>query len=353
MAQDFPKPGGSAPSTDDAALVARRSRIAGPAAAAFGAPYDPDRPEPEPGQVWRLEWDGRVELAALVAVTADNVTVVPVGDDPEFADPATVVLDAGDSPLGYSLGLWVALEQVLPRVVLDLPLGALPAWATDLVAGVRRSIRGSSPLPVDRRLGAPLPRGAGFEHPVLAYRHEVQQRLTALAEVWSLFDAPEPAPPRRVAAAAEAPPFYRLERAGGQQPGAAAGAGALWRILTERGLADRAAEVLSLSRQERVSASRGRLPLTPEEVSKVASLLGAPTEEVAAMVTQVDPRLLVVLHEPRRRAQVARKAVELGVSGTEARRKVVREVVGAPRRERAGGETDWNAVLDAYFGDQG
>ena len=351
MPDNKPSPRGSAPTDDDLAFVAARTSVAAAVGAAFDAPYDPDRPDPQPGQVWRLEWDGRVELAALVAVTSDTVKVVPVGDDPEFADAATVAVGDGDSPLGYSFGVWVALEQALPRVVLDVPLGALPTWAAELVVAVRRSLRTSAPLPADARLGAPLPDGAGLEHPVVAYRHQLQQRLSALADVWELFDAPDPTPSRQLAAAAEtAPPFYRLERASGQQRRRSNTPG-LWQVLAERGLADRAADELSLGREERVSASRGRLPLTPGEVSTVAALLGLSADEVAAMVPRVDPPLLVALHQPRRRSQVARKAADLGVSDTEARRKVVRDVVAAPRRQRAGGETDWDAVLDAYFGE--
>lgn len=354
MQDNKPQARRSAPSRDDAqAYVAERTSVAAPVAAAFDAPYDPDRPDHEPGQVWRLEWDGRVELAALIAVDADTVKVVPVGDDPEFADPATVVVAGDESLLGYSFGLWVALEQTVPRVVLDLPLGSLPPSVAGLVTQVRRSLRTTDPLPSDARLGPALPDGAGLEHPVLAYRQELQRRVTALADVASLFDEPAPAPATPAGTAVETPPsFYRLERGGGQPRDAPTGvSGGLWRLLTERGLADRAADELWLGRQDRVSLSRGRLPLTPGEVSRVASLLGVPADEVAEMVPQVDPQLLAVLHEPRRRAQVARKARELGATDTDARRQVMRDVVGAGRRERAGGPTDWEAVLDAYFGE--
>ena len=353
MPDNKSSPRGSAPSDDDLAFVAARTSVAAAVGAAFDAPYDPDRPDPERGQVWRLEWDGRVEVVALVGVAADAVDVVPVGDDPEFADPATVVVAQAESPLGYALGVWVALEQSVPRVVLDLPLGTLPTWAADLVSAVRRSVRASLPLPADARLGAPLPEGAGLEHPVVAYRHELQQRLSALTDLWRLLDAPGPSPAPQPPAAETAPPFYRLERTGGQERGRSTASGRLWQVLSERGLAERAADELSLGREERVSAARGRLPLTPGEVSRVAELLGVPADEVAAMVPPVDPGLLVALHQPRRRSQVARKAAGLGVSDTEARRTVVRDVVAAPRRQRAGRETDWDAVLDAYFGDQG
>ncbi|HUF85128.1 MAG TPA: hypothetical protein VMQ81_11110, partial [Acidimicrobiia bacterium] len=157
---------------------------------AFASPYDPYRPDPRPGQLWRLEWEGTVALGVLTSVTERMVDVAPVGDDPEFADPATVIC-AEPSPVGYPIGIWVGLERAVPRVVLDLPIAALQPAKLGLVLDVRHRLRTGRPLPSDDALGAPLVDSADMTDPRIAYRLELEEPLTRLAEVFALVEPVE------------------------------------------------------------------------------------------------------------------------------------------------------------------
>lgn len=79
------------------------------------------------GELWRLEWDGRVCLALVLddaeeGLTAD-VLVVPVTTEVKDADQYTLVADAARSPIGVPLAVWVALRTTVPALTLDRALG--------------------------------------------------------------------------------------------------------------------------------------------------------------------------------------------------------------------------------------
>lgn len=351
MRPDMPGAPGAAPTRSDIdALVeaAGRSRIPQQVADAFASPYDPDRPDPRPGQLWRLEWDGTVALGVLTSVTDGMVDVAPVGDDPDFADPATVVC-AEPSPVGYPIGVWVGLERAVPQVVLDLPIAALRPEELDLVLDVRHRLRTGRPLPSDDALGPPLVDSADMTDPRIAYRLDLEEPLTQLAEVFVLVETVEmpvhdDAADRRgfglsLIAADEAT----------SKPPTPQTAGTVEQLFEGGEVPAAVREALTLSRQEYISLVRGDLPLTGGEVETLASLLQRPATEIASLLPVADPDLLVCLHELPGRRDVERKAATEGTTHAEARRAVVRDVAGARRRQRSAGRTDWRKILDDYF----
>ena len=84
------------------------------------------------GEIWRLEWDGRMCLALVLRDAEDGLTadvlVAPVTMEVEAADQYTLVADETRSPIGVPLAVWVALRTTVPNLTLDRPFGQ-----TDLV----------------------------------------------------------------------------------------------------------------------------------------------------------------------------------------------------------------------------
>lgn len=88
---------------------------------------EPER-EPEPGDLWHVEWDDAAMFVAVLDLDDDGVVAVPLSFEAVDDDPA-VVIAAEESPLDTSLYAWVTLERVLPLGVFSRLAGVLPPGA--------------------------------------------------------------------------------------------------------------------------------------------------------------------------------------------------------------------------------
>lgn len=80
-------------------------------------------PDPERGQLWRLEYAGNAALAVVWVASTTTVSVMPVSEDPTYQDAHTVVFT--QTPLHSAIGIWPSLEASVPTWVLDRCLGQL------------------------------------------------------------------------------------------------------------------------------------------------------------------------------------------------------------------------------------
>lgn len=315
---------------DNLRTVAELSQVPSAVRNAFSCPYDPES-QPSEKEVWRLEWDGTVVLALVVRVREDVLRVVPVGDDPEFADPAAVTVDRSESPLGYAFGLWTAEERAVPHLVADMPLGEISDTSFELVEEVRRKLHRGEPLPEHHRLGGSLSPAAGLSEPRIAYRTQLGADLARLADVFELLataDEPETQPDAEDA-----------DQGGG-----------LSELMREARLdADTLVAALGLELNQVLQLHRENLPLYREERQALAQLLDRPLEEITALAPKIDLALKVSLHRPRRRAQVRAEASRLETGETRARTHVAREAMGTLKRSKKASPSDWDVILDKYF----
>lgn len=89
-------------------------------------------PDPVRGQLWRAQWDGAAQLVLVLQVTGTGTAVVvPVTADPPASDENSVMLDAGQTVLGYPVTVWGGLATEIPFFVFDLPLGAVTPAITE------------------------------------------------------------------------------------------------------------------------------------------------------------------------------------------------------------------------------
>lgn len=84
---------------------------------------DTSLPDPERGQLWRLEYAAHAALAVVWTAGATAVSVMPVSEDPTYQDAHTVVF--ARTPLHSAVGVWPSLEASVPTWVLDRCLGRL------------------------------------------------------------------------------------------------------------------------------------------------------------------------------------------------------------------------------------
>jgi hypothetical protein len=89
-------------------------------AAWSGAP-----PEPEPGQLWRALWDEVARFVVILRVDGNSADVAPVTVDPELATDDAHLLDAGETPFGVPVAVWLGLHERVPLRVLDRPAGSV------------------------------------------------------------------------------------------------------------------------------------------------------------------------------------------------------------------------------------
>lgn len=75
------------------------------------------RPDPQRGQLWRIEYLGHAALAVVWAPSATTVSVMPVAEDDAYRDSHAVVFT--ETPLGIPIAVWSSLETVIPTWVLD------------------------------------------------------------------------------------------------------------------------------------------------------------------------------------------------------------------------------------------
>lgn len=81
--------------------------------------------DPQPSELWRLEWDGAGLLAVVLVVEGETIMVAPVTFE-EPNDPVATVVPAGDSPIDAPMYVWHRLTRQVPLGVFLAPAGELP-----------------------------------------------------------------------------------------------------------------------------------------------------------------------------------------------------------------------------------
>ena len=274
-----------------------------------GLPHFEDAPAP--GQMWRLEFDGTAAPAVVAEVTEEALVVWAVGEDIEFADAATVLVD--DSLLGIGLGVWTSLEFAVPRFTAERRLADLEPATFDELVSVRDRMLHNEP---------PIGAGAAFTSdldPRLAYRDQLAAPFTAFTQLAQ--DLVSNQASRR----------------------------SLRPLLDEAGLRPAALSELGFAPDELQALSRDQLWLDDEEVVRIAIAAEQPTEYVVAHTPQPPLDLVVALHRPQHRTQVARDAAKRSIPEVVARREATRGVWAQQRRTTGRGEPDWDAAIDSYF----
>lgn len=128
---------------------------------------------PAPGQLWRIQAGGTALPVLVVEMFDDDeaMSVVVAGEDPEYADAATVVVDEADSTLGFGYGIWVSVEHVVPGIVADRCLGPVTRHVWHDADTSRRALRDRFELSGSgSRISSPL-------DPRIAYRAELERHL--------------------------------------------------------------------------------------------------------------------------------------------------------------------------------
>lgn len=268
---------------------------------------------PAAGQLWRLEFDG-IAAPAVIADADDDVLVVwAVGEDPTFADPATVVLDP--SLLGMDIGVWTTLEFEVPRLTTERHLAELDDKTFARLLDVRARLAANEVSAGD---------GAGFTSELdvrLPYREELARPLHALSD---------------------------LTRQLAGDNGAAA-TGSLRSLLDTSGLNPARLRELGFDSVERQALRDDQLYLTDDDIDRIAVAAKQPGEYVAALAPTPPLVLVAALHRPQRRRQVAEVATREGIAERTERRHAVRTIWTTDRRTTGSGEPDWEAAIDDYF----
>lgn len=261
---------------------------------------------PSPGQLWRLEWQGRAALAVVLDESQNaRAQVAPVATDPHLAGSRAIGVDTRNSPVGFAIALCSHITAEVPGFVLDCVLGDLQ-WA------------------VQRSSAEPTVGGLPPSDPVRDYR-------AALAEVLAHFSAADwtPAPAHDEATLGE--------------------------LAERRGLAvDDIADALSIRVRDALALLRGQRDLEPAQAPVLAELLDIDEEDLPSG-PPLPAQLVEELSRAERRPAVRARARRTGASEVDTYRRVARQAAIAPatRRHRtAGSKEHWRRVLDAILGQQ-
>jgi transcriptional regulator with XRE-family HTH domain len=87
--------------------------------------------DPQPSELWSLEWESATLLALVLDVDGKTLTVAPVTFE-EPSDPVATVVPAVDSPIDAPMFVWHRLARQVPLGVFLAPAGELPvAYVND------------------------------------------------------------------------------------------------------------------------------------------------------------------------------------------------------------------------------
>lgn len=271
---------------------------------------------PQPGQLWRLEFDGTAVPVVVVEVfDADQeMAVAPLGEDPGYADAATVIVSDADSPLGLGFGLWTAVEHQVPLFAADRFIGYLHTEAWAQVERYRRALRDGEEL---SGAGAPL---SSEIDPRLDYRAALERDVLELAQAaWAVVNQ-------------EPPPVAFRE------------------VLSEYGLGRRELREIGFTNHELGALAEDRLVLSDKELSLIAHRVGMGVQELRRAAPRAPRDLMIELHTRPRRHQLLETGLKHGHGPAQERREAIRGVVMAGKRTRdAGAELDWSDALDKWF----
>lgn len=279
---------------------------------------------PRAGELWRLEFNGAATLALVLDRDESELLVAAVGDDPEYADHATLLITADESPVGYAVGVWTSVTMHVPDFVAERPLGTLLDADLGHAASLHDWLTYGRPCDVasDRR-GRPV--GDGHDLVVdyrLALRDEIEHvgapaiELTRRAEQDDEPEVPEPS------------------------------LGSLLRAANVP--TSQLAEVLGWPRERARGAYRDTVFLDEGDVGTLAELLSVSPDVIRASVPIPPPALVVAVHRPSARALVQELSDQRGVPAVAARRAATEGALALQPRA-TGPRVDWDQVLADYF----
>ena len=271
-------------------------------------------PDPERGQLWRLEYASRAALAVVWVTGISTVSVMPVSEDPDYRDAHTVVFP--ETPVHAAVGVWPSLEAPVPTWVLDRCLGQLD---TERLAASRRLFRtqhrdSSSPPPTDR-LWSDLNR----------YRHQLADRLE---------------------------PFVALTWAD-ERP-AVEGATALDDLLRNRRLTVRwlAMQLEIDDPAVALLVWEGKRPLDSREAAVLAAELNVDADKLRRFSRNVPIELSAQTGRPCYRPQVQRWAAEQALSEVDARGRIEEHLLALAARSVGDDSERWRVLLEQFFAEE-
>lgn len=276
------------------------------------------------GQIWRLQWLDTVALGVVLPRReAAEVVVFPLTEDPQFATDYDLVLEPDETPFGTKVLVQIPLEMVVHERVLERWLGQIEETAWKDLLRLREAFkRSETPDLPEGRVGPPVVDELDER---LLYRTE-QREAQAPLQFSDWLPSPEPSSASDV------------------------------RDIVRRWLAQPGREPKELQRLSGVSVQKlvrltrdAPVDLTSSEVMRLGEALG---RDVSSPSEHYPEELVETLDDPRLRPCVWAAAARWDTDEADARRRVARHLVGAPRRTT--GEMtreDWERLLIRTFGD--
>ena len=268
-------------------------------------------PDPDRGQLWRLEHAGTAALAVVWSASAATVSVMPVSEDPSFGDAHTVVFT--ETPLQVAIGVWPSLEASIPTWVLDRCLGQLdPGPLIESRLAFRTQQQTSASPPPPDRAWSDLSR----------FREQLADRLE---------------------------PFIALTWAD-ERP-VVDGAAALDDLLRSRGHRLRwlASRLGIVEPDVALLVWQGRKPLDDREASVLAAELNVDAGDLQRISRNVPIELSTETSHPRLRPQVQRWAVKNALSEMDARDQIEERIMAVAARSAGDDSEKWRTLLEHFF----
>ena len=266
--------------------------------------------DPATGEVWRMAWEGIVELAVIRATDPDGLrlSVLPIADV-EFADEWSLVTEAIAAEVGLPVAVSAAHEVSVPWCVLDARVGKVSDAALADLAALRQSFRSGTDPAAELRRG----------EPVWSRRDDRAEALDDLADRFHELANADYVPAAQVQAvqARELPSYDELRAAG-------------------------------LPPNRIVALRRGDDP-TPEEAATIESVTGRRLASTGAVVP-IDLRRQ--LDRPRWRPAVQRRAALHGRTEAAETLAIAAEVTQPmAARGTGGGAIEWGVLLQQVLDD--
>src|SRR6266851_10200305 len=164
---------GEADDTVTARLTAAAQPIPDGLRTALAAP--PEAGVPASGDIWRVGADEAL-LVWVRSLSSESATVVPVTLDVELADEYTLIVPAGDSPLGLDLALMTTVEGDVDLRVFLQHIAALPVG--DQITRLLLARSDDRPPPPGLLTGSPTSR---VDDQRLEYRRHLAGLLASLS----------------------------------------------------------------------------------------------------------------------------------------------------------------------------
>lgn len=292
--------------------VPDRSGLPAPAEAVLppAASWEERDVEPAVGDIWRVGWEGVVELAVIRATDQESLrlSVLPV-TEPEFSDQWCLITEVLAGSVRMPVAVSSAHEASIPWCVLDARVGSLPDTAIADLEMLRRSFRSGNEPTDELAVGTPV-------------RSRLDERAEALDDLGDRFHE---------LANADYVPAAQVEAAQAQ-------ALPTYDEMQQAGLPPR--RILALG--------RGGEP-TPEEVAAIESVTGRRLEATAPVVPV---ELRRQLDRPKWRPAVRGRAVRNSRTEPAERLAIVAEVTQPIAARGTGGQAvEWEVLLHQVLDD--